>query len=202
MVEIIFNEDKMYNGVFYYMQRQFRVTDICAAGKINVESTKACNESDARNVQWPLITKSITNTYWKTTNDPGNFYLIDFKKSLFVLKSYVYRTYYLDFFTEWIIYGSYDKEEYEEVDHKTDFTLPDAGSHTFHFNVTNKPKPFRYFKFVPVGKNFRSVDFLAIHRMEFFGTFFDAHKNERTCLRRRQSFTFTWKVLLIIMINS
>ena len=106
MVEINYREDKKYNGVFNYIQRQYRVTDICAAGKINVVSTKPCNENSARSVQWPLITKNEANTYWKTTNDPGNFYLIDFKTNLFVLKSYVYRTYYADFFEEWYIYGS------------------------------------------------------------------------------------------------
>ena len=195
MVEINYREDKKYNGVFYYLQRQYKVTDICAAGKINVVSTTSSNEGGARNVQWPLIAKDETNTFWKTTGDRENFYLIDFKTNLFVLKSYVYRTYFGDFFEEWYIYGSYNDDEYQVVDHQTNFTKPENEFSTFHFNATGKPKPYRYFKFVPVGLNFRDSYFLAIHRMEFFGTFFDAHKIIGTCLRKRQ--LFTWKVLLL-----
>ena len=96
------------------------------------------------------------------------YFEVDFKKYVLELTNYTYRTYYCDFFAEWYLKGSNNGIKYEIIHHQTNYQKPNTSFKTDIFKA-DRILPFRYFRLIPVGSPF-CHDYLAIHRLEFFGT--------------------------------
>ena len=163
-VTVVYNSSKPYNGIFKYYQEKTGTHNIVDANFIGATGPDNRDNYPA----FPLITKDEANTYYRTVSNVPLWFLIDFKKYFFILKSYTYRTYYVDFFKEWYMQGSNNGINFEDLHCETDYKLPSEKYHTENFK-TKKIKPFRYFKIVPIGSTIGSNTFLAIHRLEFFG---------------------------------
>lgn len=187
MLEIQYHNGSRYNGVFRYLQKAYKKNNIYKSGKINITGSDSLygNFNKSKGIEWPLITKDDNDTYWRTGDGDEKWYQIDFKENLFVLKGYEYKAYYNDFFAEWYLNGSFDGVNYEIIHHQTGHKKPDERFHYEYFEITRTLKPYRYFKFIPVGNTVNGYNYLSIHRIEFYGTFYDTFKKRCSFNRRR-----------------
>ena len=203
MVEILYHEDARYNGVFKYLQRVYKKENIYKSGKINITGSDSLHGSvaESKGIEWPLITKDDKDTFWKTKLGDEKWYQIDFKNNLFVLKGYEYKAFHGDFFAEWYLNGSLDGVNYEIIHHITDFKEPDEDFLCKYFEISETLKPYRYFKFIPVGKSVSLCNYLSIHRIEFYGTFYDTFK-KRCSFNRRVSLISPSIVFYICLMRS
>lgn len=176
--EIAYDSRRPYNGVFSYLQNCTKTTRICYSGYISATAVS----SHVNTPEFPLVTKDEANTYFRSYANSNLWFLVDFKNYFFVLKRYTYRTFYCDFFEEWRMMGSNDGLNFKTIHHQKNYQKPSEQFHTENFKAT-VIRPFRYFKIVPVGKTVCSNAFIAIHRLDFFGTL---HSKE-SMLRLRMS---------------
>ena len=188
-----YSASKPYDGIFKYIQDQTGITDIGSYGYVHASSLD--QSSISQSASYPLITKNDNNTYFKTiTAAIPLWYEIDLNRFSCKIESYTYKTYHTDWFKEWYVYGSNDRINYQIIHHVTNYSMPSQQFYIGHFNV-DRVGTFRYILLKPVGINFKSENFLAIHRFELFGTLVK-RKSSPSCYNSR------WKSSNRLLINS
>ena len=192
-VKLTYNADSPLNGAFTYLKSAYNKDNI------SNEIVKISAKTSDFNLEYPVVKRDIGKDYWRSSNENGSWYEVDFLLNHFYLESYVIRAYYIDFFESWQVLGSNDGKKYDVVDDVKGFEKPDENIHNLNFKC-KYPKVRRTFRIVASGKRFKGCDYyFHIYRLEFFGRFvgFDQNKR-RTCNQRRYNGnTFVYCLLVL-----
>ena len=163
-VRLRFNPNNMLDGAFAYLQKKFNKENITEdIVKINASSTE-------QYLYCPVIMRNFSGNYWRSSNESGSWYEVDFLQNLFYLKNYFIRDHANDFFKQWQVLGSNDGIHFDVVDDVKDFPTQSYGMHNILFNC-KYPKVRRIFRIVANGRRNLGDYKFVIHRLEFYGTF-------------------------------
>ena len=177
------------NGILTYMSNATGVVDLDEGKIIKITASSIENERYFSNLFTGL-------GYFATNREPNSWIMFDFKQSKISISSYTIRCYTRDLLKEWAIYGSDDNKRWNSIDHK--FNSIDINTFgdkltEFYFE-TEHPITRRYIKLQALQQRLANDDILIIHKIEFFGTFYnskDIIKNSCNIANRKKPLQFS-----------
>ena len=164
------NKNEPINGIFRYIQNYLNIEDFCDSKYVNV-NVQGTNSN--KKPQTPLINKELANdASWGSTDTDDEFYEMDFIENKVIVTNFTYRAHSQDFFNEWYLKGSNDKNNYEIIHQELNFDKPNELIPTLFFESQNY-KPFRYIRLIPKGERFyyNLKKTIYLYNFELFGSF-------------------------------
>ena len=165
-----YTEDKLYKGIFNYIQTQ-------TGGKIEDEVNFTCS-SLSNSSYHPLYVAIFGNQYetFRAKDEQGGWICFDFKDHRVVPTHYTIRSRNwgknINHPKSWVIEGSVDNEVWETVDEENNCSFLNGNSlvHTFAMNHP-KTKKLKCIRMRSIGPDWAGQNELAIESFEIYGRF-------------------------------
>lgn len=160
-------ENKDFQGIINFLRKE---TNGNIENKMTISSSSIYNQSyEAKNI---IVFEDIKKSFF-SQNEKKSWICFHFNENSVTLSNYTLRSYFNtpnDHPKTWVIQGSNDGQNWEDIDKQEDCPYLNGASliHTFKIKKENR-KEFSYIKLLQTDSNWYGRDFLLIDSIEFYG---------------------------------
>ena len=158
------------NGIITYLNNNDNI-DLRSFVGVLVSSQQDGDEYDS----FAPLTQSPNKLWESRFSDHSPFYSINFMQTKVSLTGYGFRmwngTGNPDFPMSWYVYGSNDRNDWQQIDFKERNAYFTDFNQSLNFRI-QKTQPFRFFKFDQIGNNYKGSEFFCLYKIDLYGSIF------------------------------